>query len=120
MIVFVFAFLLVLAGCMIWLSASIRNDRREYLPNLVSNISYDENMCELSFIGGTSGKRRVYVGSGTVWRTADGRRVDTITEGWLSDIMARYRIEEKRRKIEERDRIFGEMMKSNRTRRNAL
>lgn len=120
MIVFVFAFLLVLAGCMIWLSASIRNDRREYLPNLVSDIAYDENMCELSFIGGISGKRHVFIGSGTVWRNPDGRRVDTITEGWLSDIMARYRIEEKRRKIDERDRIFNEMMRSNRTRRNAL
>lgn len=120
MTVFVLVFLLIMIGSVIWLSASIRNDRREYLPNLVSDITYDENKRELSFIGGTSGERHVFVGRGTAWTTPDGRGVDAMTEVWLTDIMARYLLDEKRRKIEERDRIFEEMMRSNRKRRNAL
>ena len=109
MIIFVIIFVLLLAGAATWLLINFKNDRDEFLSSKVSNISYDKATEKLTFNGGVSGEEYSFFGSGTVWRTKDGHRLDTIMERRLTDIMARFKIEENNRLIEKREKIFSEL-----------
>ena len=109
MIIFVLLFVLLLAGAVIWLLISFKNDRDEFLPSKVANIHYDKETQKLTFNGGVSGQPYSFFGSGTVWHAEDGRRLNAFGESRLTDIMARFRIEENNRLIEKREKIFSDL-----------
>ena len=109
MIIFVLIFVLLLVCVVTWLLINFKRERDEFLPSKVANIHYDKETQKLTFNGGVSGQLYSFFGSGTVWHTEDGRRLNTLWESRLTDIMARFKIEENNRLIEKREKIFSEL-----------
>ena len=79
----VFLVLLVFVGFEI---RGLVREKKEFDITRAKDIHYDPDTRILTFIGGFSGARHSYVGSCTVWRDMNGRRLDVIHEGWLCDI----------------------------------
>lgn len=80
------AVLFVLIAAIIWGVITYRREVAEFLPSNVKNLDYDTTNKILTFEGGRTGKKYKYRGTGTVWYSMDGKRLDTITESQLSSI----------------------------------
>lgn len=90
----------LLAAFLVWVSFWLEHPSyrsNEFAPDKVKDISYDPKTEILKFRGGKSGNLYEARGSGTVWRSMSGRRLETLTECALADIYWywKYEIKEK-------------------------
>ena len=99
-VLFIIIIVLLLAAVLVWAAFWIEHPSyrsKEFAPDKVKDISYDPETEILKFYGAESGDMYMARGSGTVWHSMSGRRLETLTEGMLADIYSywKYNVKEK-------------------------